>query len=146
MMIPPGKGIEKCSCGNLFDIVTLESRNPVIHHSKPTHDSRTGLLSVHFLETSNCDCKQWYHGEHDRLVRTSPAPSTVLGNWRKVNKRMTLKTNVKFTFVMVLTWGICNMKPREWWRRTFSRFQRCPQVCIICICSLRHLTIFCQHF
>ena len=29
MMIPPGKGIEKCSCGNLFDIVTLESRNPV---------------------------------------------------------------------------------------------------------------------
>ena len=75
MMIPPGKGIEKCSCGNLFDIVTLESRNPVIHHSKPTHDFRTGLLSVHFLETSHCDCKQWYHGEHDRLVRTSPAPS-----------------------------------------------------------------------
>ena len=52
MMIPPGKGMEKCSCGNLFDSVTLESRNPVIHHSKPTHDSRTGLLSVHFLETS----------------------------------------------------------------------------------------------
>ena len=75
MMIPPVKGIEKCSCGNLFDIVTLESRNPVIHHSKPTHDSRTGLLSVHFLETSHCDCKQWYHGEHDRLVRTSPASS-----------------------------------------------------------------------
>ena len=42
---------------------------------------------------------------------------------------------------MVLTWEICNMQPREWWR-----FQRCPQVCIICICSLRHLTIFCQHF
>ena len=50
IMIPPGKGIEKCSYGNLFDIVTLESQNPVIHHSKPTHDSRTGLLSVHFLK------------------------------------------------------------------------------------------------
>ena len=67
--------------------------------------------------------------------------TSALGNWRKVTKRMTLKTNVKFTFVMVLTWGICNMQPREWWR-----FQRCPQMCIICICSLRHLTIFCQHF
>ena len=41
---------------------------------------------------------------------------------------------------------IGNMQRREWWRKTFSRFQRCHQVCIICICSLRHLTIFCQHF
>ena len=80
MMIPPGKGIEKCSCGNLFDIVTLESRNPVIHHSRPTHDSRTGLLSVHFLETSNCDCKKWYHGELDKLVRTSAAPAKSRSN------------------------------------------------------------------
>ena len=41
---------------------------------------------------------------------------------------------------------IGNMQRREWWRKTFSRFQRCHQVCIICICSLRHLTILCQHF
>ena len=27
---------------------------------------------------------------------------------------------------------------RVWWKRTFSRFQRCPQVCIV--------SIFCQHF
>ena len=59
---------------------------------------------------------------------------------------MILKMNVKFTFVMVLTWAICNIQPRVWWKRTFFRFQRCPQVCIICIGSLRHLTIFCQHF
>ena len=52
----------------------------MIHHSRPTHDSRTGLLSVHFLETSKCDCKKFYHGEHDKLVRTSLAPSKSRSN------------------------------------------------------------------
>ena len=60
---------------HLLLVVTLESRYPVIHQSMPTHNPRTGLFSVHFLESSHCDCKQWYHGEHDRLVRTSPALS-----------------------------------------------------------------------
>ena len=35
----------------------------------------TGNLTLHFLETSNCDCKKFYNGEHDKLVRTSAAPS-----------------------------------------------------------------------
>ena len=75
MMIPPGLGNEKCSCGNTFEILALESRNPVIHHSKPTKDSRTSVLSIHCLKTSHCDCKSYYHGEKDKLVRTSAAPS-----------------------------------------------------------------------
>ena len=35
---------------------------------------------MHFLETSKCDCKKWYHGEHDKLVRPSPAPSKSRSN------------------------------------------------------------------
>ena len=80
MMIPPGKGIKKCKCGNVFRVVSLESRNPVIHHSKPTYDSRTGNLTLHFLETCDCDCKKFYHGENDKLVRTSAAPSSKRSN------------------------------------------------------------------
>ena len=48
----------------------------IIHHSKPTKDSRNSELSIHFLKTSHCDCKSYYHGENERLVRTSSAPST----------------------------------------------------------------------
>ena len=40
----------------------------------------TGNLTLHFLETSNCDCKRFYNGEHDKLVRTSAAPSKLRSN------------------------------------------------------------------
>ena len=40
MMIPPGLGSEKCLCGNTFESIALENRHPIIHHSKPTKDSR----------------------------------------------------------------------------------------------------------
>ena len=40
----------------------------------------TGNLTLHFLETSNCDCKKFYNGEHDKLVRTSAAPSKLRSN------------------------------------------------------------------
>ena len=56
-MIPPGLNSEKCSCGYTFNSVALESRHPIIHHSKPTKDSRNSELSIHFLKTSHCDCK-----------------------------------------------------------------------------------------
>ena len=75
-MIPPGLNSEKCSCGYTFNSVALESRHPIIHHSKTTKDSRNSELSIHFLKTSHCDCKSYYHGENERLVRTSSAPST----------------------------------------------------------------------
>ena len=75
-MIPPGLNSEKCSCGYTFNSVALESRHPIIHHSKPTKDSRNSELSIHFLKTSHCDCKSYYHGENEMLVRTSSAPST----------------------------------------------------------------------
>ena len=75
-MIPPGLNSENCSCGYTFDSVALESRHPIIHHSKPTKDSRNSELSIHFLKTSHCDCKSYYHDENERLVRTSSAPST----------------------------------------------------------------------
>ena len=75
-IIPPGLNSEKCSCGYTFNSVALESRHPIIHHSKPTKDSRNSELSIHFLKTSHCDCKSYYHGENERLVRTSSAPST----------------------------------------------------------------------
>ena len=41
----------------------------------------TGNLTLHFLETSNCDCKKFYNGEHDKLVRTSAAPSKLRSNF-----------------------------------------------------------------
>ena len=40
IMIPPGLGSEKCLCGNTFESVALENRHPIIHHSRPTKDSR----------------------------------------------------------------------------------------------------------
>ena len=40
----------------------------------------TGNLTLNFLETSNCDCKKFYNGEHDKLVRTSAAPSKLRSN------------------------------------------------------------------
>ena len=75
MMIPPGLGSEKCLCGNTFESVALENRHPIIHHSRPTKDSRNSDLSIHYLETSHCDCKSYYHGQSDKLVRTSAAPA-----------------------------------------------------------------------
>ena len=76
-IIPPGLNSEKCSCGYTFNSVALESRHPIIHHSKPTKDSRNSSeLSIHFLKTSHCDCKSYYYDENERLVRTSSAPST----------------------------------------------------------------------
>ena len=75
MMIPPGLGSEKCLCGNTFESVALENRHPIIHHSRSTKDSRNSDLSIHYLETSHCDCKSYYHGQSDKLVRTSAAPA-----------------------------------------------------------------------
>ena len=75
MMIPTGLNIDRCKCGNLFNVKTHESKHPVIHHGKPTKDSRNSLLSVYFLETTQCTCKRYYHGEEDRLVRVSAAPA-----------------------------------------------------------------------
>ena len=74
-MIPPSLDSEKCKCGNTFDRVALENRHPIIHHSRPTKDSRNSDLSIHYLETSHCDCKSYYHGQSDKLVRTSAAPA-----------------------------------------------------------------------
>ena len=83
-LFPNGKMIpqrEKCEkCGNQFTKVILESNHPVIHHSMPTKDSRNSNLSVYFLETDNCECREYYDGEEDRLVRTSPPATKVNGN------------------------------------------------------------------
>ena len=72
MMIPPGLGSEKCLCGNTFESVALENRHPIIHHSRPTKDSRNSDISIHYLETSHCDCKSYYHGQspqHNRKAK-----------------------------------------------------------------------------
>ena len=62
MMIPSGLNIERCKCGNVYDVKKHESSHPVIHHGKPTKDSRNSILSVYFLETKQCACKRFYHG------------------------------------------------------------------------------------
>ena len=80
MMIPTGFNIDECECGNLFSVKKHESSHPVIHHGKPTKDSRNSLLSIYFLETTQCACKRFYHGEEDRLVRVSSAPAQPQSN------------------------------------------------------------------
>ena len=79
-MIPTGFNIDECECGNLFSVKKHESSHPVIHHGKPTKDSRNSLLSIYFLETTQCACKRFYHGEEDRLVRVSSAPAQPQSN------------------------------------------------------------------
>ena len=80
MMIPTGFNIDECECGNLFSVKKHESSHPLIHHGKPTKDSRNSLLSIYFLETTQCACKRFYHGEEDRLVRVSSAPAQPQSN------------------------------------------------------------------
>ena len=77
-MIPPGEKCEKC--GNKFTKVELESNHPIIHHSRPTKDSRNSSLSVYLKKTSKCNCLAYYHGEDDRLVRVSPPATKVNGD------------------------------------------------------------------
>jgi len=96
MMIPPGVGRKLCKCGNAFTKISLESKRPVIHHSKPTKDSRNSDLSTHFLETSECNCKIYYDGESDRLVRTSAAPAQA-------------KSSVHFVSVDLLNEYMCTL-------------------------------------
>ena len=96
MMIPPGLGRKLCKCGNIFTKVSLESNNPVIHHSKPTKDSRNSHLSTHFLETSECNCRIYYDGESERLVRTSAAPAQA-------------KSSVHFVSVDLLNEYLCTL-------------------------------------
>ena len=72
-MVPKKKKCEKC--GNVFTKAKLESHHPVIHHIMPTRDSRNSTLSVYYLETDMCDCVEYYNGEEERLVRTSPPAS-----------------------------------------------------------------------
>ena len=54
-----------------FLFIKIEST--IINHG-------TGNLTLHFLETSNCDCNKFYNVEHDKLVRTSAAPSKLRSN------------------------------------------------------------------
>ena len=75
IMMPTGLKTERCNCGNIFDVAKFESGHPVIHHGKPTSDSRNSVLSLHFLATTQCACKRFYHGEQDKLVRVSSAPA-----------------------------------------------------------------------
>ena len=75
-MIPNGVHEKSCEkCGNLFSKVSLESKHPIIHHGKPTSDSRNSDLVVYCLQTEECDCKLFYVGGEDRLVRVSTAPA-----------------------------------------------------------------------
>ena len=75
MMIPKGLQSEKCDCGNTFDCKEFESKHPVIHHGKRTKDSRNDILSLYYLGTTKCECRKYYHGEEDKLVRVSAAPA-----------------------------------------------------------------------
>ena len=54
-MIPTGHRDEKCECGHTFSQLVIESNKPVIHHSRPTYDSRDGPLSTYMLTTENCE-------------------------------------------------------------------------------------------
>ena len=75
MMIPKGLQSEKCDFGNTFDCKEFESKHPVIHHGKRTKDSRNDILSLYYLGTTKCECRKYYHGEEDKLVRVSAAPA-----------------------------------------------------------------------
>ena len=96
-MIPLGINEKKCEkCGNLFCKVSLESKHPIIHHGKPTIDSRNSDLAVYCLETEECDCKLFYAGSEDRLVRASAAPARP-------------QSNVNFVSVDLLNEYLCSL-------------------------------------
>ena len=96
-MIPKGINEKKCEkCGNLFCNVSLESKHPIIHHGKPTMDSQNSDLAIYCLETEKCDCKLFYAGSEDRLVRASAAPARP-------------QSNVNFVSVDLLNEYLCSL-------------------------------------
>lgn len=75
-MIPAGWKVKKCDLhDNLYSELQLESRCPLIHHSRPTLDSRDQPLAVYCLVTGKCECIEFYSGTEDRLVRSTLAPA-----------------------------------------------------------------------
>ena len=56
-MLPEGLNVKSCEkCGNLYTKVTLESRHPIIHHGRPTKDSRNSTLNLYYIENTKCHC------------------------------------------------------------------------------------------
>ena len=96
-MLPEGLNVKSCEkCGNLYTKVTLESRHPIIHHGRSIKDSRNSTLNLYYLETTKCDCKEFFHGANERLVRTSSAPAQQ-------------KSNVHFVSVDLLNEYLCSL-------------------------------------
>ena len=76
LMIPNLKEQEQCEHGNDFlqklNPKNIESRNPVIHNTNKTKDSRNNTLLLMFLSTDCCNCKKYFTGESKQLLRVSP--------------------------------------------------------------------------
>ena len=77
VMVSKLEGEKFCDCGNKFnkkiDISNCESHNVHIHHSRTTKDSRNGTLFLLYLITGKCECKLFYDGHADRLLRVNKA-------------------------------------------------------------------------
>ena len=58
--------IHKINFGN------CEATKIVIHHSKATMDSRNSTLVALYRTTGKCDCKKYYLGNENKLLRISP--------------------------------------------------------------------------
>ena len=75
IMVPKLEQNEKCEHGNKFmqklNPGNIESRNPVIHNTSETKDSRNKTLLLMFHTTECCDCKKYFTGENKKLLRIS---------------------------------------------------------------------------
>ena len=74
-MVPEGLNMKKCTHENIYNETELESKKSIIHHGKPTQDSRDVTFAVYYLTTGKCQCRIYYSGTENRLIRTSSAPS-----------------------------------------------------------------------
>ena len=84
ILVPDLKPGEVCDCeskNRYLEQVRLsncESTKPVIHHSKALRDSQNSTLMVLYRVTGKCNCKKYYLGKEDKLLRVSgiSGPST----------------------------------------------------------------------
>ena len=68
-----------CDCGNQYkqeaNPANIESIQMIINHSQEVIDSRNSSLICYYLRTGRCECRLYYTGEEDKLLRVSPIES-----------------------------------------------------------------------
>ena len=77
VLVPDLEPDEVCECElknvylNTVSLSNCESTKAIIHHSKALRDSRNSTLMILYRVTGKCNCKKYYIGKEDKILRVS---------------------------------------------------------------------------